>query len=521
MIQLTIQFIKKVVMVTSFLSKFADILNYSNNSCEANTLITENIIRDGEIHIAKELIKEKININKENPDQDKIIDDILQRLIDSNDLKKVNGSKFSKKITQAINSIAAFGSVPQVYKDEPKLKRGEDVKNLVKFLYTDIGISSEIISINSVKALLIRNNKPLLHATLKEFERVSQKIVEKLNSKTHISPHKQMLTEIFIGNLLAIVPYCEPDDGQIVSFPQYINNKWQSVSYSIDRIQLTPNELGDPLYAYGLVPVENKSAPPLLLFMGTPPSTSTGAKLAEWIDFAPGYAIGEIAYEYAEDKLVNWINNANKQCEKKVQLYGQSLGGSLSLICASTHPDKIGKVFAYNPPAPTDKILSRYKVNSDGIVPPQVNVYNQKNDLVCSLGNGWDKSWNVYRVIPQQKKPFLFFAHIQGFTGQKNVLVHKIDALKDRVSKTRIKLNKIFEVVKKPIFVYKTAALKWSIVTRNHTFFSFISKINNLGIGQFFGMLFSQPNQDKGSTYIQNLLDEVKKWERDPYVGLI
>lgn len=492
-------------MFCSILNKIAN--NFNNFFCHN---IHESQARSKVIEKATEIIKQHFFI-----DSDKVASELLERLIDSNNLKNVESTKLLNKITKAISRVKAFGSIPQAYKDDPKFKRGEDVKNFVKLLYTNIGVSPTLISIDLIKALLFKKNKKFLSEVLDEFQRIAQKVVEELKSKENPTAEQIFLVETFIGNLLAITPFLEPDHGQTIKFPQYINGEWQTISYNVTRIKLTPEELGDPLYAYGLFNQSIKSAPPLALFMGTPPPTTTGAELAEWVDFPPGYAVGEIVFDYAKDQLLSWIDHVNQHSEKKVQLYGQSLGGILGLICASTFPDKIGKVFAYNPPAPTPEILERFNANIEGIVPPEINVYHQKNDLIPFIGTGWDKTWNVYKVIPQKKNPSFYFAHIQGFTGQENVLIQKIDTAKDRISTTRLNLNKVFEVVKKPIFTFKTAALKWSIIKKNHTLFSFITRVHNLGIGRLFGMLFSAPSQDKKGSYIQDLLDEVREWRSE------
>lgn len=58
----------------------------------------------------------------------------------------------------------------------------------------------------------------------------------------------------------------------------------------------------------------------------------------------------------------------------------------------------------------------------------------------------------MYIVIPEEKNPSLYLAHIQGFTGRKNVLVQKVDVKRDNESVFRKRLNRIFETLKNPLF---------------------------------------------------------------------
>ena len=463
------------------------------------------------------LILEKIKrkLNRIDPDKtdDHTVKEMLKRLMISHHVNEKNLDKVKeiKKILKGIDNFEAYGSAPQVYNNELRYVKGEDVKNLVKFFISEATFSLNIASTKLLKALLIKHDPYLLSLVTQELQRVSKQIVEDMNAKKSISPHEQMLTEMLVGNILAIYPFMEPSNGQPLAIPQFLNGKWQLIDYTVEKMQITHPSLGDPLSAYGLTPKNlNLSAPPLLLFMGTPPPTTTGVDLAEWVDLVPGRAVGEVAYEYAEEKLVDWINKANEKCGgKKVQLYGQSLGGSLALICACSHPDKVGKVYAYNPPAPTEEMLNRYKSRIASLDKlPEINVYVQQNDPVSCFGKGWSLDWNVHKVVPQNVNPSGYLAHIQAFSGQKKVLVHKIDIRKDAASKKRQIINKIVNEVKVPVFGWKTFKLKVGMLRKWHNLSSFVSMVRDVGISTVFKVMFSMPNQKE--PFIKTLVNDMK-----------
>lgn len=499
----------------SFSQKFLDkeINKVTQQINELSASIMENeraFTREDVIREAKDVIKARFNVD------DSTAQDACSRLIASRHLSKVKGEEFATKMREAVNNIAAFGSCPQVYADEPQLKRGEDARNFAKFLFTDIGAGLAMASTKLARALLIKRDPELLKGVKAEFEYMGAKIVEEMNKKTSITPEEQMLTEMLVGNILAIYTFLDAKDGDKFKVPQFVDNQWQLATYDVTRIQMTPDELGEPMYAYGLSCFANRSAPPLLLFMGTPPPTVSGVKLAEWVDLAPGYSVGEIAYEYAKNQLVNWMDIANVLSNKKVECYGQSLGGSLSILCAGMHPDMIGKIYAYNPPSPTQEILDQCKENRSKFADiPEINVFMQKNDLVSYVGKGWDPEWNVYKVIPKNKHPSPYFAHIQGFSGQKNVLVHKVDVKADRVSKKRRLINQIADKVRVPLFRWKTASLKASMMIKGHTFASFLSKLYAKGLANFFKTIFSGPKEKyrHSKPFIQAMLADVAGWQ--------
>jgi alpha/beta hydrolase fold len=211
--------------------------------------------------------------------------------------------------------------------------------------------------------------------------------------------------------------------------------------------------MGDPYFAYGFR-AKDLNAPPLISFMGTPPGTTKGADLAVWTDSTPGLSVGETAYQLGKNKIQEFIG------KDKCEVFGQSLGGSLCFIYASDHPEQVSKVFSYNPPAPWASTLKQYKKNTEdrGSEPEEVNIFRQEKDPASAVGAGWNEKWNLYRVLPEKPTDF-YQTHIRAFSGQKRVMILKMDVEKDNRSLTRRLCTLAFEAIRVPIFICKTIGL--------------------------------------------------------------
>jgi hypothetical protein len=344
----------------------------------------------------------------------------------------------------------------RIYSDS-SIKKGEDVRNMVKYLFTEARLSFQMLTHQSLHAIFIKRNPVLLQAAIQEMQLVSRMICQRLNEPFK-NETQAKLVEILLGNILAIYPFLEPVDKQELQIPQKIDSKWQMVRYRVDRLQLTPSYLGDPFYSYGLKPLDaTLPVQSLLLFMGTPlHPTARGGLLGRWTDMTPGYTVGESIYDFFSRSLIQeWIKEAFDSCQdpqKGVKLYGASLGGSLCLIAASHQPQYVSEVHAYVPPAPLSYILQTYQRNC-GIwaVEPDVNVYRQENDIASWVGRGWDLNWKVWMLQAPQKFNFVE-AHIKAFAGITHVTLSRINQKEENDSLKR-KLSCIsLEILKIPFF---------------------------------------------------------------------
>ncbi len=183
--------------------------------------------------------------------------------------------------------------------------------------------------------------------------------------------------EVIIGDLLALLPFLRPEPGSLVQVPIKMEEQWQLVDYFIEEILLTPNWLGSPCVAYGLI--SESLAPSLLLFKGTTYPTDRGFSLSLVADTNPLLALGTTLFKIGKNKIEEWLNLQ----EKEVVIYGKSLGGELALCTATRFCDKVFKVMAYSSPAfPAYSVRKLKKTNH---CLPAIHFFSQKGDLIPYL----------------------------------------------------------------------------------------------------------------------------------------
>lgn len=460
--------------------------------------------------LLREQIQEKL------PDSKVQASSVLSRLFRTCHVKEsqLNEVHEVKKILNAIDKLDTVGSTPQFAQQNPKMVAGENAKNFVKYLFSDQDLSFRMLNFDLVKAVLISKNPEFLAEVQKEIQAYLNTLVEQLNSDKFSSPHDQRLGEILVGNILSLYPFFEPMDGSILEIPRKVEGRWISVSHELDLLQMTAHSKGDPYYACGFRPIDKnaslfvdretlpahiKDGSPILIFMGTPPPTTRGAAHAEFADFVPGHSVGETLYQQGKGTINEWIDRWSTNNGKKVDVYGQSLGGSLSLILTAHHPGKVGKVFAFNAPTLRQSLLDKYQANVLSELRqnwPEVNIFVQENDPVSLLGAGWDRSWNVYSVLPE-KTSNAYAAHIKAFAGQHNVVVMKLseaDISSHNASVARKIFNVAVEILKVPMFVVKGSALGVQILKhrasrRVEALKSNVTEIACVSLPNFFDLL--------------------------------
>lgn len=367
-----------------------------------------------------------------------------------------------KRIVTAIDSLALAGGALQF--DPGVYQSGQDAENFLKFVFGEQPMELALASIPLLKALAITKN-PLLLETVRNGIQDYLKRLHQHLEQDPINDHDARMGELLIGNILALYPFFEPNEGDQLAIPQKIDGAWKLVNYTVNLLQMTPSWKGDPYYACGFVPPEDEpKAAPHLSFMGTPPPTTRGSLHAEWTDFVPGLSVGETVYAEGRQVIEAWIDQQTSK-GTRVNLYGQSLGGSLCLITlAHVDPEKIHEIFAYNPPSLWPSLQRKYEQNIQNRADedlPSVNIFCQENDPIYSLGVGWDTRWNVYDVLAEGRySPYE--AHIRAFTGHTFTVLRKKSAdeiLSHNASVARKIYNLAAEVLRVPFFALKTAAL--------------------------------------------------------------
>lgn len=424
----------------------------------------------------KELVKDKIKAylsdtfdvaygEEEQLSIDYAYEHLMQECeLKNSDLKTLSAvEKLFKKIDGGIFYTA--GTIASIYPDSnlKKEKTAEaDAENVLKILM-GAPFNTSVISPSLLKAVLISKDKARMEALKTELEALGKVAFDKLNSEIPVSVESEKLYEALIGNLLALYPFTEPTDNSQLQIPQKIAGKWALVTYTINHLPVSPSWLGEPIPAYGLKPQNNEKASPLLLFRGTPQPTASGSLLALASDIVPGYSVGEIFYEHAEKNVIQpWIEAAHKEFGK-VKIFGQSLGGSLSLLTLSRQPDKVCEVNVYGSPALLNSSLKIYEERTKGMAQadkPKVNLYWNNGDPVPLAGAAFHQDWNLYKVIiPARQNGGL--AHASLNVARPKVLLMKLDPKVDSCKTARRVthfFHQLFSVLLLPftglIFVY-------------------------------------------------------------------
>ena len=267
-------------------------------------------------------------------------------------------------------------------------------RNVLKFflLGTEIDINDSEINKGIhlfVKALIFEHN-PLLMAALRyEFQQVLDSMAKHLC--TDILEDKPL--KGLISHLLAIYPFFAQNDTQEnLTIPQKINDKWQSITYNVEALDLSPKtgliskliRTQDHIYAYGLIPVDDHSeAPRQLLLMGTTFPTGQGAPFSICRLFDPGYSVGE-GYDWTEVQA--WLGKN----PSKAMVTGMSQGGASAMFIAAQYAEHIMQADCFNPPALCAETLRRLETKWISISNrPIINIYMQKDDPVFPLEHGF------------------------------------------------------------------------------------------------------------------------------------
>src|SRR5581483_7623618 len=170
-------------------------------------------------------------------------------------------------------------------------------QKMVPFLLSDNPLPEGVISCELLKSLFVKKNPELRLQFRNEVQRILRLLFQELQKNPQGNEEK--LVQIQIGNLLALLPFFEPDPAVSMEVPQRTKNGWQLVSYRVEVLHLTPPSLGSPIQAFGFIPDQAfPDAEPLLLFRGTPFPTLSGSLLSVFTDFVPFYSVGEFVYDF-------------------------------------------------------------------------------------------------------------------------------------------------------------------------------------------------------------------------------
>jgi hypothetical protein len=230
--------------------------------------------------------------------------------------------------------------------------------------------------------------------------------------------HDPLVTEMLIGNLIAIYPLFDPDPGSDVDLLQQIEGKWHLVKYRTESIQLVEHKV----LAYGMTPLDNEKALPLILFCGTPYPAAKGFWEAVKSDLHPFRSVGETIFLEGKESINAWMGS-----RPKVKCYGISLGGALAYYLGKTYEDRV-IIYAYVPPGLLMNPLEMKKIHGVS--------YYHIDDYVPSVGyHPTGVNFSCYGVVTEAKRNFLL-AHARP-VGCNPTVVIEINPRHENHSMTR------------------------------------------------------------------------------------
>ncbi len=357
-------------------------------------------------------------------------------------LKIATLRKLFKELDEIIIGVEAEGL--DFYSD-PEMVDGEDSSNIVKYLLYDIALDRSQITWENFRKLFLKQDRMLLSELREEFQKVFVLLHKQIKNG---SKHEDVIVEMLLGNLLSFYAFTEPVAGDLLSVPQKQDGEWRLVDYEVELMELTPHWLGEPMIAIGLKPKTEMCNPSILLFRGTPLPGAKAWHLAELTDFTPGCSLGGLIYYFGKDKIAKWIGSE----DRKVQIYGQSLGGALAYHTAIDHPEKV-EVNNYVPPG---LFPGKFNSKNSGKIPIEGKVYCHRNDIVYLIGVHPTSAKLIKVITEKPRNPYL--AHLRSFGCEKVLLLRVNNEMENR-RPIRTIMTLLHQLYSVPFFVIKLGVL--------------------------------------------------------------
>lgn len=243
-----------------------------------------------------------------------------------------------------------------------------------------------------------------------------------------------LVSEMLVGNLIALLPFFDFENESKLYLLRYIDQEWKLVQYELKHIPLVQGEV----YAYGMQPVDEAQALPILIFRGTPYPSAQGFLEAIWSDLHPIKSIGEEIFEKGKIELDQWMEG-----KPKVECYGMSLGGALAYHAGHAYGKQI-EVHAYASPGLVPMKGGLAKIHG--------RVFFHLSDLIRSIGyHPESDNFEIYAVVTDANLNFIT-AHAHP-TGLGPTLVLKIDPKLENQTWTRYLANILKIVVSTILFL--------------------------------------------------------------------
>lgn len=302
---------------------------------------------------------------------------------------------------------------------------------------------SALMSSRVFNTVFVQRDRELLRGMRIAFQEGFNYIYSSKLENSRFTKQQHNQAQLFLSNCLTILPFADITPYESFNIPQYVggpwpNGHWEMVNYKVIPIELTPTtgfktlfiNDEDRVFAYGLEPIKHPSAEPHLIFMGTTYPAGQGFITQINTDMEAFETVGKKLYRTGHARIEAWLDKLDGQ---KPHVCGTSLGGSLALLLAMHHGDKIARVDALNPAGiyePWRK--SRFDKWDECTSKPEVIVQRQANDPV-SLFGVWKEDWRVLHVIPPKEKqgPNSLIDHALNYAGLAGTQFNNIDVKRD------------------------------------------------------------------------------------------
>jgi hypothetical protein len=358
--------------------------------------------------------------------------------------KVINQPNKIKEILEELENIIIAIECEGIFPyDKNTTIEGQRARNFVKYLLHDIELNKDLANWKNFKNIFIKKNESFLKDVKDEFQNLLlilyKKTVEEKN-------HHEKTIEMLIGHILSTYVLTEPKKNECLKIPQKIDGQWKLIPYFFNPIPLTSPFLRSSIYAYGLLADNKHETFPIIIFQSTPHPTGKSSLLAMITNFTPGFAVGKSLYLMGKKKLEQWVKQAIKEKRKKIKVYGQSLGGSLSYHLAMDFPEYI-EIHAYVPAG----ILKRYLKKCNKI---KGTTFSHKNDFVNLVNKHPEEIQNI-RVLTEKPRKNPLIAHMRIFGCEKTILL-RINTQKDNKRFIRSIFSIIHQTLAFPLFLIKS-----------------------------------------------------------------
>ncbi len=375
-------------------------------------------------------------------------------------------------LLDVVEKILLSGDTPWKPKISPELR----IQNLVfQLIRGDIPSPSSLLREKGLlSAVFWKKNPELLQEAKDVLKLLFVDIVENSSKNISDDENARFHMEVLVADLLSLYPFLGPKENEELKVPLWLDGKWQLITYQTEPIRLTPKWMGSSMMAFGLNPIGNEKAPPLLLFKGTTYLTDKGFSLSLLADLNPFASVGTYSFYMGKGTIKAWFD---KQ-KHKANVYGKSLGGAQSLRCVLNFPEKVEKVMTIGSPGFHSRDLKAWDriIQTHPHDHPQIHMVSQMHDIIPLVDNVADSPGvSYYQVIGERPQKGVIAHAGMAVTNTRSVIIRLDPSLEAK--KTQRYVLTFLKVVISP--------LAFTVLLLGHILITMLKKIAKLSCHTF------------------------------------